>query len=30
VSPDDNDLGWNISLDKLTRLVEAGPSESGA
>jgi len=22
VSPADNDLGWNISLDKLTRLVE--------
>lgn len=30
VSPADNDLGWNISLDKLTRLVEGGPSESGA
>jgi len=30
VSPVDNDLGWNISLDKLTGLVEAGPSESGA
>jgi uncharacterized protein YndB with AHSA1/START domain len=24
VSPADNDLGWNISLDKLTRLLE-GP-----
>jgi uncharacterized protein YndB with AHSA1/START domain len=23
VSPADNDLGWSISLDKLTRLVEA-------
>jgi uncharacterized protein YndB with AHSA1/START domain len=28
VSPADNDLGWSISLDKLTRLVEAGrPSD---
>ena len=23
VSPADNDVGWNISLDKLTRLVES-------
>jgi hypothetical protein len=24
VSPEDNELGWRISMDKLARLVEAG------
>src|SRR6266540_935644 len=28
VSPADNELGWSMSIDKLAKLVESGPSDT--